>query len=736
MNTAFRKKTQLYFLNRTMKMIVSSAVLIASLGTTALTAAAEPEKLEPRAEVQFLGGNERTILHSSLWTPFREDTGSIWFSDVRLSGDWDDNLEANIGLGYRQYAMEDAILGGIAWIDRRKTERGSWFNQIALTGEYLQEDKDLRTNLYLPLSSGDSYVTPVIGSTTPYLADTGVYYNTNGRLVEKPLHGIDVEAGFRLPVFEEKLDSVRVYGAGYAFGANDVKPVIGGRLRARVDITPDLSVGARYQYDGARGAQSFAEVTLRWPFTNKKSFRSEGLRARMDESAERDIDIVSAAKVIDTGLKKPVTNTESGQQQRVVHVNNTGGIGDGSLENPYGSLADAQAAMLDNDIIYIRDNGGATLDGGLIINRENVAVIGSGIDFVFDSSRFGASLFALDGQVLAAATADAPVITNSTAWTADDLNGNGILVTASRAEISGLHIDDTGGNGLLILSNISGNTLENIDVHDMEVTNSTRRGIFANAINGGTIENISFEDNSTSDSAVRNIEIFASGGISTIEGVAIRRNTVTSTVGSVHNIIVQASGTGTVIRDVTIEDNTVTSTVGSTNGIVYIARGGIIEQSVIQGNTINGGTRGLSLTADTGSSVIRDLIVQNNDIQDAGRDGIAAVTAAQGGFENLLIRNNTIMGSGASGGTSYYGVLVNHDGTGVMDVIMTNNNIYNSVYREVFVDLIPGAGAGVGGTLNAQGNYWGGGDLAPGRYTLDGSSQIDTSGYLATPYTP
>src|SRR5690606_27751314 len=178
-----------------------------------------------------------------------------------------------------------------------------------------------------------------------YLQDTGIYYDVDGTITEKPLRGIDIEVGYRLPLWEDHIDRVRVLGAGYGFAADDVENVIGGRVRTQIDITSDISIAGRYQYDEARGSQSFADITFRFPFGNKKSFQENGLRARMDEFSERDIDIVTGAQDVPAQIAVPVVNVETGTAQRVLYVDNSnGGAGDGSLENPFNSLKTAEGA--------------------------------------------------------------------------------------------------------------------------------------------------------------------------------------------------------------------------------------------------------------------------------------------------------------------------------------------------------------------------------------------------------
>ena len=102
-------------------------------------------------------------------------------------------------------------------------------------------------------------------------------------MIEEAQPGFDLELGARLPVFEDDVDPIRVYGGGYHFMGDKTDDVTGWRTRLVADITPSLSVGGRFQrmmsakpgVSGGDGAVSFG---------SKKSFREDGLRARLDES--------------------------------------------------------------------------------------------------------------------------------------------------------------------------------------------------------------------------------------------------------------------------------------------------------------------------------------------------------------------------------------------------------------------------------------------------------------------
>src|SRR5690606_20393387 len=185
--------------------------------------------------------------------------------------------------------------------------------------------------------------------------------------------------------------------------------VTGWRTRVASDITEDVQLGARLQRDDERGSQGFLEATIRFPFGNKQSYKRHGLYARLDESPERDIDIVTAAAqpaVSGPAQTLPVLNASSGTAQRVLYVDNTAaGGGTGGKDDPFNSLAAAQAALAANDVVYVARGDGTTtnMDAGFAINRSGVSLIGEGSAFVYDGGKFTTGSTDFPGLILKAA---------------------------------------------------------------------------------------------------------------------------------------------------------------------------------------------------------------------------------------------------------------------------------------------------------------------------------------------
>ncbi|USO02934.1 MAG: inverse autotransporter beta domain-containing protein [Rhodospirillales bacterium] len=449
-----------------------------------LPALAQEAPLQARGEMNWRLGSERSILMSEFWVPIAQAQDSVLYGDLRLMGDDRDNREGNIGLGYRRILPGGkALAGGHLWFDRRLTDRGSMFHQITGGAELLGEAFDLRANGYLPLSGKKEYTVPTVNPQGPALAGTGIFVDTNGRLLEEPQYGLDLELGWRVPYLEGFTDSVRLYGGGYHFDGDHTENVTGWRARFAADITPDIQVGARFQRDAARGSQGFLEATIRFPFGQKKSFRKEGLRARLDESPERDIDIVTGAQVTDTGARVPVINASTGAAQEVLHVDNTAaGGGDGSAENPFNTLADAQAAASAQTIIYVKAGDGTTTnqDQGIVLDKTGQQLIGSGANFLYDSGRFRTANGISPTSILIAAATSAPKITNVNALS------DGVRITANDVTVAGITVDGATRDGIVVEADGAAASAIGVSIQNVSALNN-RFGIYVHGTNGGSV---------------------------------------------------------------------------------------------------------------------------------------------------------------------------------------------------------------------------------------------------------
>lgn len=643
--------------------------------------------MSPRLETGFRAGNERSILQTEAWFPIRQAPDRVLYGDIRLSGDNNQNREQNAGVGYRQM-VGNAIYGVNGWADRRTTDAGSTFVQTTIGLEAFSHNLDARANFYIPL--GDRSQTKLTGNggrTAPYLAGTGLFVDTPDRITEEAQAGFDLELGTTVPDWN-LADSARVYGGFYHFRGDETDSVTGWRARVTADVTPWLQVGARHQHDAERGSQTFLEATLRLP--GKQSYKTSGLRARLDESPERDIDIVTGGQK-ENGLATPVLNAATGSAQRVIHVDNTAAPGgDGSAERPYNTLAAAQTAQQAYDVIYLRRGDGTTTgqNNGITISAPGVQLIGAGTDFIYDAGKFTtASKLGPRAAVIIHGGTD-PVITNG--------GSNGVTVTADNVTVAGLSVVNPGGIGVQFT-----NTTQNwqsATVRDVSVSNAVNRGISVQLTNGATINDVLIENsfvNGTTgngrgievnlttgcrvvNATVRNSIVQNNANIgaivwapsaSTIDNILMEGNTATGNTGDT-GLYAQA-GIGSRVGTVVIRNNTLS---GNGAGIsAYANSGGRLDRADIYNNTATGHTStAIFARANVGGSVLGLANIYNNTT--SGNIGRGIQVTAQTG---ATITEANVMDNIANGGTVNPGISIDSTGTSRIGTVTAMRNVAN-----------------------------------------------------------
>lgn len=675
----------------------------------------------PRLDLEAKFGSKRDIGEAALFAPVSCTPDRLLFTDIRFRADDASTREGNLGLGIR-LMQEMGVAGGYVYFDRKKSgDTDKYYNQITAGAEWLAENWEARANTYIPLNGAKTIYS---GSrvSSPYLAGSGIYYDRRDfSIIEKPLYGADVEAGAKIPQ-----TNFWLYGGGYSFHADDVPSVTGARVRAKYELTKNVSLNAEGQYDDERGRQGWLGARLSIPF-GRAAAPKMALAERMVASPIRDVDIVTQSKVnYKFYAPAAVMNAQSGDAQRVLYVDNTAAAGgDGSLERPYNTLSAAQGDLEANDVVYVFRGDGSSqgMDKGFLIDKDNVSFIGEGSDFVYDGGKFSTSMGVdYSGTVLRKA-GDKPVITTD-AISTNELTGAAIEVAAANSLVSGLKIVDAAGSAILVRT----------DGYDLGT--ATIDNILADG-NGGAsgirffILNADLERGVVTNSRVQNQT--AGGGISF------------------------ASRGGSNIKDVYVGDVEIENFVS--NGLYFYAgqtARGDFGTIVVDGATIRGGNHGVILRP-VWESVVDSFIGTNIDSQGNSGNGayIHVSGTGNGGMLNdvrishSIFANNAqgirlLVGSGAIDSKMVVrisdtdivesirnGILFTDQSTSgtVVDVDISNGNriIGNATsnpvtYSDVKLDLN-------GGSLTANGNWWGqqGGPVA-GQITHQstGTAIVDT----------
>ncbi|MCS3904528.1 hypothetical protein J2T55_002567 [Methylohalomonas lacus] len=457
------------------RMALSTAVSLA-LGAMPVYA----EDWEGNIEVFAMPTNERTLMGAQLLQPIWQDQTSMAYLDFRGIVDLGDTNEFNLGAGYRRMAFDRRwIFGGYASFDTRETRTDNRFNQVTLGLEALSREWDFRVNGYIP-TTDEKTLGP---------ASFGGRFQGNrlfaGRRTEEALHGMDIEVGRLLEFIP--FGETRLYLAGYHFDGDVVSKSTGFGKKARIEYRPrkDITLELGIQDDNLFGTESFLKISYSFGMPAENGIRT--MDERMVEFAERDVDIRTTGPL----PERLTTATGPGKDllisDNVVHVDNENDDpegGDGTIENPYTSVANCNAGRCVNNqgaIIYVHEGEMDYTDEGFML--ENMQrLLGQGV-----------SLYGIGGDAY-------PVLRDNTTD-----NGSYGVELSRNNEVAGLRFE---GHEYAI-SNYnakygSGININSFNIHDNQIYGASSAGI--------EIFTGSFEGNVSSTGRIANNTIVGSYG--------------------------------------------------------------------------------------------------------------------------------------------------------------------------------------------------------------------------------
>ncbi len=492
--------------------MVFKFIKYAALSTTLLSSVAAVasegnfKDFEPIVDYNTKLGNNRNIYSMDFMIPLSQRADALTFADIRGVLTDQNTQEGNFGLGYRKI-QDGKIVGAYAFYDTRRSFTGFNYQQITFGGEVLTDNWDFRLNMYHPLSRPN------------IITDTGLQINiaNDGRLIansgqtfEASLKGYDLEIGRRIPIGKER--DLWVNAAYYRFFRGNYADVEGTRLRAHTNLTPWLRVGYETLYDDVRGNNHYADLRLRIPLGKSgKLIEHKGIRARMMEPIERDIDIVVADV---PGLISAAYDPGDGaDESRVYFVDNTaGGGGDGSPGSPYNTLAAGISAAGNNDFIYVYEGDGTSTGytGNFVLRDTGQKLYGEGADFYIDGDTVTFPGFPpedVNGHVIIPA-GGFPILTSNSGDTITIRNNSGI-------EVAGIRIDNAADEAIYVRDDNADNAI----IRDVIINNPGDEGIFSNSGDNLIIANVQINNagqdaiylNNSADTLIYNTTITSPG---------------------------------------------------------------------------------------------------------------------------------------------------------------------------------------------------------------------------------
>ncbi|MGK7911381.1 MAG: right-handed parallel beta-helix repeat-containing protein [Synechococcus sp.] len=628
-----------------------------------------------------------------VWQELGED---VVFLETRLLIDNGAHLGGNLLLGGRHYYEDrNQILGGYASFDTRSTGE-STFYQLGLGFERLGR-WDFRTNAYVPLGDTSNQISDSgfvdTGSTVSTgfvgrrLVLTNQIERTRITRDEVALVALDMEAGGTIARWEG--GDIRGYAGTYAYLADRVPTTFGWKVRLDARPQPNLTLGVAVQGDELFGTNIVATVGATFPRLrpNRELSDREAIITRLREPVYRN-NAITVDTVTDTEREfsqesAPLFNPEEEEPYRFTHVTLGATGGDGTFENPFGTVEEAlQATVSDgNDIVYV--DGEANISIPAFTIPKNVSVLSQGPE---------QRLAGLPFPGFQAGSVRLPF--------SPDVNfDNGILVDLPLSGDGAFPTIIGGGTDLVSLSNntilagfqlenapqnaISGANANNIELRNNSIINSGATGIALNNVSGSAI----LFDNSATGSGDR--------------GIAIQNN-------AAGELEVEIAG-------FQLEDNAVGLEAVAENSSVQL----ITMKQSSDTNTSSGVASGVSLNNEITNNVNEGLILRannlgsqefsftNGSITNNGAGGVLVEANDRGIQQPIRFSNATISDNGGPGIQVTAGTPANSTTFDSQELIVSNSEISRNqgdgIFIEAFGIAIQGFSIGNSRILDNQG---------------------------------
>ncbi|MDX2239098.1 MAG: right-handed parallel beta-helix repeat-containing protein [Leptolyngbyaceae cyanobacterium bins.302] len=574
----------------------------------------------------FLGGVNGFV-------PLAQKPGqSITFAEGRvlLSAE-KGNPSANLIVGHRIYDQKsDRMYAGYLAYDHRSTGNNG-FNQLGFGVETLGKTWDVRANAYLPVGSTRQLVAETINSSATFsnpffqqnfLATTRTLQQQINQKFEAAVGGFDLEAGGKLAKLGVT-GELRGYGGVYYLKAPESDGAVGVRARLEARITDTIQAGLVVSTDRLFGTNAALSVGVTLPTTRpRRDTLKEPFLARLGDSIYRNptiaIEEQKESKTVVTQETQLVTNPATGQPWRFRHANPGIGTGDGTFENPTGTVAQALAVAQPDDIVYVQPGTNPGIPAFTIPDR--VQVLSTGPIQRIDTVELG------NLQLPGSGAGVLPTV-------------QGTVTLGNSTTLSGFAIGTTTGPGIL------GNNISNAIVRDNAIANTAGEGILLNNVQG----QVTIQDNTIRQAGGEGISLNNNQGQVNmlLTRNQIANNGATAVDGDGVNVELRNSATG----NFTITNNTITDnsgTAGIADGIdvkLFNAANGTfnVADNTIAGNQLNGVAIDLEATARGTFNFTRNAISGNQ----ASGVAVLASDDATGAFnfDSSTIANNQLKGA-------------------------------------------------------------------------------------------
>ena len=607
----------------------------------------------------------------------------------------------NLGIGYRQMTMTSSpvmsidpqrILGLGFWTDGQSTSSDNFFTQLGFNLESLGDSFDMRLNGHFPLQRNKSSDAVLTGTGTPFFVGNNLFSATEEFSVDTAHSVIDGE-------FAKRINDLEAWAfvGGYQLGGGGVDTT-GYRLGVRGYAVPDLALSLQVTDDDLYATNVMFGVTWFIGRTNKCNGPCGTLVDRFREPVLRNDFIATTSRRASRASGDAEIDSDTGVAENFFFVDsNAAAGGNGTVENPFRTLTEAEAAHgADDTIIGL---SGSTFTDTLAL-KDNVDFFGMGDD-ITHSAEFQSGSVTLPGT----SSGNAPVINLAAGATG--------ITTADNNRVNNFTIN----NGQTAVSAVGSNAPQ---LGNLDINNTTGDAVVLRDVTGTAVV-----ENTVVISGAQGRAVLIDGGSSSFGVAATVNNSAGLSVqvanrtgGTItYSGTVNDSGQGMLINDnsggsllftnaltlntgvfegISLADNAGSSIsfsdldITTTSGTGFLANGGgnLSVTSAVGTNTIQTDTGiGLSLvdmTIDAGNVLFDEINIANGsasgiNLQDL--DGAGGVTVNGG----TLRTAGTAIDVNNAPNAAFSDVTVNNDDTAGAGIIVQNNGTGTRGFTDVVV---------------------------------------------------
>jgi hypothetical protein len=362
------------------------------------------------------------------FVPYGEDDlGGLWAADLRSHLSVNGGFFSNVGAVRKQFIGGTLLGVGVYWdfdgdMNQYPTggalgteqfgQFGHAYNQVGVSGEWLTDYGNLRSNGYIP-----------VGTTAHTVGAPGYAFHGNNLLcqygLDAALGGADLEVGAYIPGLADWAGMVSV--GGYALGntrydwtqgtqaGQSVVPWFGG-VYTRLDMTflRNWDFSLQGNNDSFFDWTGFARLTYRMGGSRRRNVPDQ-----VEQPMMRNEHIVRAHQTPIVAI-----NPDTGTAWNVIHVDNTAAFGgNGSAETPVQTLAAAQGlATNPYDVVFVHtgtSSAAAPYASDWVFQADNQILVGAGSTLELATANCGFEQFFNTGRSGSNPTTAYPVLSSS-----------------------------------------------------------------------------------------------------------------------------------------------------------------------------------------------------------------------------------------------------------------------------------------------------------------------------------